>query len=38
VIATSPNRVAWVDFDEPMPADVDTPEDYDGVRSRDRAV
>jgi molybdenum cofactor cytidylyltransferase len=28
------DRVAWVDFDVPMPADVDTPEDYDRVRAR----
>jgi molybdenum cofactor cytidylyltransferase len=32
------DRVAWVDFDLPMPADVDTPEDYDRLRDRDRAV
>jgi CTP:molybdopterin cytidylyltransferase MocA len=38
VIERDTSRVAWVDFDEPMPADVDTPEDYDRVRSRDRAV
>jgi molybdenum cofactor cytidylyltransferase len=36
VIEKDTSRVAWVDFDEPMPADVDTPEDYDRVRSRDR--
>ncbi len=38
VIEKDTSRVAWVDFDEPMPADVDTPEDYDRVRSRDQAV
>jgi len=38
VIEKDASRVAWVDFDESMPADVDTPEDYDRVRSRDRAV
>ena len=38
VIEKDTSRVAWVDFDESMPADVDTPEDYDRVRSRDRAV
>jgi molybdenum cofactor cytidylyltransferase len=38
VIEKDTSRVAWVDFDEPMPADVDTPEDYDRVRSRDEAV
>jgi molybdenum cofactor cytidylyltransferase len=35
VIEKDTSRVAWVDFDEPMPADVDTPEDYARVRSRD---
>jgi molybdenum cofactor cytidylyltransferase len=38
VLEKDASRVAWVDFDESRPADVDTPEDYDRVRSRDRAV
>lgn len=38
VIEMDASRVAWVDFDLPMPADVDTPEDYDRLRSRDQAV
>lgn len=38
VVERDPSRVAWVDFDLPMPADVDTPEDYDRLRSRDQAV
>jgi molybdenum cofactor cytidylyltransferase len=38
VIEKEPGRVAWVDFDLSMPADVDTPEDYDRLRSPDQAV
>jgi molybdenum cofactor cytidylyltransferase len=38
VIEKDGNRVAWVDFDLPMPADMDTPGDYDRLRSPDEAV
>ena len=38
VIEKDPGRVFLVDFDLPMPADVDAPEDYDRLRSRDQAV
>jgi molybdenum cofactor cytidylyltransferase len=31
-------RVALVDFDRPMPEDVDTPEDYARLRSREEPV
>jgi len=33
VIERDAGRVALVDFDLPMPQDVDTPEDYEGLRS-----
>jgi molybdenum cofactor cytidylyltransferase len=29
VVRADPTRVAWVDVDAPVPADVDTPEDYE---------
>ena len=32
VVERDPDRVALVDFDFPMPQDLDTPEDYDGLR------
>jgi molybdenum cofactor cytidylyltransferase len=32
VVERSADRVAFVDFDLPMPADIDTPEDYDRLR------
>ena len=38
VIEREAGRVGWVDFDLAMPEDIDTPEDYDRLRSRDRAV
>lgn len=38
VIEKDASRVAWVDLDLPMPPDMDTPEDYDRLRSRDQAV
>jgi molybdenum cofactor cytidylyltransferase len=34
VIARDPSRVAEVPVDAPMPADIDTPEDYDAARGR----
>lgn len=34
VIARDPSRVAEVAVDAPMPADIDTPEDYDAARGR----
>jgi molybdenum cofactor cytidylyltransferase len=34
VIARDPARVAEVPVDTPMPADIDTPEDYDAARGR----
>jgi molybdenum cofactor cytidylyltransferase len=33
IIDRDPERVAVVSFDVPMPRDLDTPEDYDGLRS-----
>lgn len=33
VVERDPGRVALVDFDLPMPQDLDTPEDYDRLRS-----
>ncbi len=33
IIQRDPSRVELVDFDLPMPVDVDTPEDYDRLRS-----
>ena len=34
VVERDPARVALVDFDFPMPDDLDTPDDYDRLRSR----
>jgi molybdenum cofactor cytidylyltransferase len=34
VLERDPGRVALVDFDVPMPQDLDTPRDYDRLRSR----
>ncbi len=34
VIDADPTRVTVVPFDLPMPRDLDTPDDYEGVRSR----
>ena len=34
VLERDPGRVALVDFDFQMPQDLDTPEDYDRLRSR----
>lgn len=34
VLLRTPERVAFVDVDAEMPADVDTPDDYDAVRHR----
>lgn len=36
VIERDPSRVAVVDFDTSMPADIDTPEDYERLRGRGR--
>jgi molybdenum cofactor cytidylyltransferase len=33
VVERDPRRVALVDFDLEMPQDLDTPEDYDRLRS-----
>ena len=33
-IARDPSRVAEIPVDAPMPADIDTPEDYDAARGR----
>ena len=33
VIARDPERVEWVHLARPMPADVDTPADYEKIRS-----
>jgi molybdenum cofactor cytidylyltransferase len=38
VIERDPSRVALVEFDDPMPQDVDTPEDYRRLRSPDNPV
>ena len=38
IIARDPSRVTLIDFDVPMPADVDTPEDYGRLRSSDNPV
>ena len=34
VLERDPARVAFVNFDFPMPDDLDTPDDYDRLRSR----
>lgn len=36
VIERDPSRVAVEEFDRPMPADIDTPEDYERLRGRGR--
>src|SRR5262249_1694537 len=36
VVERDPERVELVDFDFPMPQDLDTPEDYDRLRSTDK--
>jgi CTP:molybdopterin cytidylyltransferase MocA len=36
VIARDPGRVAEVQVDAPMPADIDTPADYDAARRSGR--
>jgi molybdenum cofactor cytidylyltransferase len=36
VTERDPSRVAVVDFETPMPADIDTPEDYERLRGRGR--
>ena len=33
VIARDPGRVEWVRVERPMPPDVDTPADYEKIRS-----
>jgi CTP:molybdopterin cytidylyltransferase MocA len=33
IIQRDPARVDWVDLDLPMPADVDTPADYEKIRA-----
>ncbi len=38
VVNRDPARVTLVDFDIPMPQDVDTPEDYERLRSRREPV
>jgi molybdenum cofactor cytidylyltransferase len=38
VVARDPSRVALVDFDFPMPQDLDTPEDYQSLRSPPKPV
>jgi len=38
VVERDPDRVALVDFDFPMPPDLDTPEDYDNLRSPGKPV
>ena len=38
VVERDPDRVALVDFDFPMPQDLDTPEDYDRLRSAGNPV
>jgi molybdenum cofactor cytidylyltransferase len=38
IIERDPERLSLVDFDFPMPADVDTPEDYGRLRSPDNPV
>jgi len=38
VLERDSERVALVDFDRPMPEDVDTPEDYARLRSREEPV
>lgn len=37
VIQKEPARVEWVELDLPMPADVDTPADYEKIRAKLRA-
>ena len=37
VIQKEPARVEWVEFDLPMPPDVDTPADYEKIRAKLRA-
>ncbi len=38
VVERDPDRVALVDFDLPMPQDLDTPEDYERLRSLPKPV
>lgn len=38
VVERDPDRVALVDFDFPMPQDLDTPEDYERLRSQGNPV
>jgi len=38
VVERDERRVALVDFDFPMPGDLDTPEDYDGLQARGNTV
>lgn len=38
VVDRDPSRVALVDFDFPMPQDLDTPEDYDRLRCPENPV
>ena len=38
MIERDPGRVALVDFDLPMPQDVDTPEDYARLRPPENPV
>jgi molybdenum cofactor cytidylyltransferase len=35
VIERDPSRLAVVDIDFPMPRDIDTPEDYESLRTPD---
>jgi molybdenum cofactor cytidylyltransferase len=37
IIQKEPARVEWVELDLPMPADVDTPDDYEKIRANLRA-
>ena len=37
IIQKEPARVEWVELDLPMPPDVDTPDDYERIRSNLRA-
>lgn len=37
IIQKEPTRVEWVELDLPMPADVDTPDDYEKIRANLRA-
>ena len=38
VVERDPGRVALVDFELPMPKDIDTPDDYDSLRSAGHPV